>query len=88
MFYHDHAAGITRLNVYAGMAAPYILVDQVEDDMIHGTNVSGAFTTPKQVLPNLGGVILMEFPWSSRTGLLSTMLPHHQAPDLQEFLHH
>lgn len=22
MFYHDHAWGITRLNVYAGMAAP------------------------------------------------------------------
>ena len=56
MFYHDHAYGITRLNVYAGMAAPYLLVDQVEDDMIDGTNVSGAFTAPKQVLPNLGGV--------------------------------
>jgi FtsP/CotA-like multicopper oxidase with cupredoxin domain len=56
MFYHDHAFGITRLNVYAGMAAPFILVDQAEDDMIDGTNVTGAFTTPKQVLPNLGGV--------------------------------
>ncbi len=56
MFYHDHAYGITRLNVYAGMAAGYLLTDQVEDDMITGTNVSGAFTTPRQVLPNLGGV--------------------------------
>jgi FtsP/CotA-like multicopper oxidase with cupredoxin domain len=56
MFYHDHAWGITRLNVYAGMAAPYLLTDQAEDDMIDGTNVTGAFTTPKQVLPNLGGV--------------------------------
>ena len=56
MFYHDHAQGITRLNVYAGMAAPYLIVDQAEDDMIDGTNVSGAFTTPKAVLPNLGGV--------------------------------
>ncbi len=27
MFYHDHAAGITRLNVYAGMAAGYLLTD-------------------------------------------------------------
>ncbi len=25
MFYHDHAWGITRLNVYAGEAAPYII---------------------------------------------------------------
>ena len=25
MFYHDHALGITRLNVYAGEAAGYLL---------------------------------------------------------------
>jgi len=45
MFYHDHAYGITRLNVYAGEAAGYLLVDPTEDAMIN----SG-------VLPNLGGV--------------------------------
>ena len=56
LFYHDHASGITRLNVYAGLAAPYLITSQVEDDMIDGTNVSGAFTAPKKVLPNLGGV--------------------------------
>ncbi len=27
MFYHDHAYGLTRLNVYAGEAAGYLLVD-------------------------------------------------------------
>ena len=27
MFYHDHAYGLTRLNVYAGMAAGYLLSD-------------------------------------------------------------
>ena len=27
MFYHDHAWGITRLNVYAGEAAGYVLTD-------------------------------------------------------------
>jgi FtsP/CotA-like multicopper oxidase with cupredoxin domain len=31
MFYHDHAYGITRLNVYAGEAAGYLLVDPVEE---------------------------------------------------------
>jgi FtsP/CotA-like multicopper oxidase with cupredoxin domain len=56
MFYHDHAYGITRLNVYAGVAAGYLLYDQVEDDMIDGTNNSGAFSAPAAVLPNLGGV--------------------------------
>ena len=36
MFYHDHAVGITRLNVYAGMAAGYLIHDPVEDDLING----------------------------------------------------
>ncbi len=40
-FYHDHAMGITRLNVYAGEAAGYVLTDAVDQDMINGTNVSG-----------------------------------------------
>ena len=30
MFYHDHAMGMTRLNVYAGEAAGYLLVDPNE----------------------------------------------------------
>ncbi|MGE5493156.1 MAG: hypothetical protein ACM31P_17945, partial [Actinomycetota bacterium] len=34
MFYHDHAAGITRLNVYAGEAAGYIITDKVEQDLV------------------------------------------------------
>jgi FtsP/CotA-like multicopper oxidase with cupredoxin domain len=40
-FYHDHAHGITRLNVYAGEAAGYVVTDAVESDLINGTNVSG-----------------------------------------------
>jgi FtsP/CotA-like multicopper oxidase with cupredoxin domain len=34
MFYHDHAYGITRLNVYAGEAAGYLLTDAVEKNLI------------------------------------------------------
>ena len=30
MFYHDHAWGITRLNVYAGEAAGYVIRDATE----------------------------------------------------------
>jgi FtsP/CotA-like multicopper oxidase with cupredoxin domain len=61
LFYHDHAYGITRLNVYAGEAAGYLIVDQVEKDLIEATNFSGVFnnmtnTTPRQILPDLGGV--------------------------------
>lgn len=34
MFYHDHTYGITRLNVYAGEAAGYLLADATEDALI------------------------------------------------------
>ena len=33
MFYHDHAWGITRLNVYAGEAAGYLLTDAMEQKL-------------------------------------------------------
>ncbi|WP_133240247.1 laccase [Dehalogenimonas alkenigignens] len=35
MFYHDHALGITRLNVYVGMAAGYIIQDPVEAELVN-----------------------------------------------------
>ena len=34
MFIHDHTYGITRLNVYAGEAAPYTLTDPTEQNLI------------------------------------------------------
>ena len=33
MFYHDHAWGITRLNVYAGEAAAYLITDDTEKSL-------------------------------------------------------
>ena len=33
MFYHDHAWGITRLNVYAGEAAGYLITDATEQNL-------------------------------------------------------
>ena len=36
MFYHDHAHGITRLNVYAGEAAGYVVTDDIEQNLISG----------------------------------------------------
>jgi FtsP/CotA-like multicopper oxidase with cupredoxin domain len=53
-FYHDHAHGITRLNVYAGEAAGYVVTDAVEQDMINGTNVTGVNPGLKKVLPGIG----------------------------------
>jgi FtsP/CotA-like multicopper oxidase with cupredoxin domain len=36
-FYHDHSYGITRLNVYAGEAAGYLIVDPAERALTNGT---------------------------------------------------
>ena len=44
MFYHDHAYGITRLNVYAGEAAGYLLTDAVEQDLIASGILPGVGT--------------------------------------------
>jgi FtsP/CotA-like multicopper oxidase with cupredoxin domain len=39
MFYHDHAWGITRLNVYAGEAAGYVITDATDQQL---TGAGGA----------------------------------------------
>ncbi len=44
LFYHDHTFGLTRLNVYAGEAAGYLIVDPVDDKLINAG-----------ILPNNGG---------------------------------
>jgi FtsP/CotA-like multicopper oxidase with cupredoxin domain len=49
MFYHDHAYGITRLNVYAGEAAGYLLTDAVEQDLI-----------ARNILPGLGVPLIIQ----------------------------
>jgi PKD repeat protein len=60
MFYHDHAHGITRLNVYAGEAAGYLLTDPQEQDMIHGTDVTGINPTLTSVLPDTGIPLIVQ----------------------------
>jgi FtsP/CotA-like multicopper oxidase with cupredoxin domain len=55
MFYHDHSYGITRLTVYAGQAAGYILQDPVEQTMISGGTIGSvpvaAGTIPALQIP-------------------------------------
>jgi len=51
MFYHDHAYGITRLDVYAGEAAGYLLTDTVEEDLI----------STQHVIPDLGPILGAEY---------------------------
>ncbi|MEY2686527.1 MAG: hypothetical protein RL375_725, partial [Pseudomonadota bacterium] len=49
-WYHDHAIGITRLNVMAGMASAYLLTDNVEKTLM-GTAVGA------EVVPGLATVL-------------------------------
>ncbi|MEJ2615155.1 MAG: multicopper oxidase domain-containing protein, partial [Ignavibacteriaceae bacterium] len=41
LWYHDHALGITRLNVYAGLAGFYLLRDDYEEKLISQNVVPG-----------------------------------------------
>jgi FtsP/CotA-like multicopper oxidase with cupredoxin domain len=41
MFYHDHAYGITRLNVYVGEAAGYLLYDPAEEAALANAGAPG-----------------------------------------------
>jgi FtsP/CotA-like multicopper oxidase with cupredoxin domain len=71
MFYHDHAWGITRLNVYAGEAAPYIITDPTEQALIDGGILpSAADTIPlvvqdKTFVPNNAQLALQDETWDT-----------------------
>ena len=47
MFYHDHAWGMTRLNVYVGGAAGYVISDPKEQELITNNIIPG----PEATLP-------------------------------------
>lgn len=41
LFYHDHSYGITRLNVYSGEAAGYLIADPTEETALKAAGVPG-----------------------------------------------
>ncbi|GAA4405212.1 choice-of-anchor D domain-containing protein [Fodinibacter luteus] len=51
MFYHDHAWGITRLNVYAGEAAPYFITDATEAALVGTAEQPGVIPGPDSTIP-------------------------------------
>lgn len=59
-FYHDHAYGITRLNVYAGEAAGYLITDEIEQDLMNGTNNSGVNPGLVTALPGYGIPLIIQ----------------------------
>lgn len=88
MFYHDHAWGITRLNVYAGEAAPYIITDATEQALIAESIIPGpAATIPlvvqdKTFVPSKIQLALQDETWDTNRwgGTGSLWLPHVYSP--------
>jgi len=88
MFYHDHSWGITRLNVYAGAAAPYIIQDATEQALVTaGTIPDAASTIPlviqdKTFVPNDAQLAQQDETWDKAAwgGEGSLWLPHVYSP--------
>ena len=62
MWYHDHAYGQTDSNVYAGMAAPYLLVDPAEEIPLAAATAPGTVPVPGNTgdLPHLLPLVLQD----------------------------
>ena len=88
MFYHDHSWGITRLNVYAGMAAPYIIEDETEQGLVNaGTIPDGDSTIPlviqdKTFVPGPDQLAAQDETWDTTAwgGEGNLWLPHVYSP--------
>ena len=82
MFYHDHSWGITRLNVYAGGAAGYMITDPTEQRLID-TNVIPADQIPliiqdRTFVPGADQLAATDPTWdASRWGGESNLWYHH-----------
>jgi FtsP/CotA-like multicopper oxidase with cupredoxin domain len=82
MFYHDHAWGITRLNVYAGEAAGYLIQDPTEQALVN-SGIIPADQIPlviqdRTFVPDAGQLAWQDPTWdSSRWGSKGSLWYHH-----------
>ncbi len=89
MFYHDHAWGITRLNVYAGEAAGYLLTDPTEQALLaDGGPLEGLglgiplIIQDKTFVPSMEQLALQDETWDVERwgGVGNLWLPHVYVP--------
>ena len=88
MFYHDHAWGITRLNVYAGEAAPYIITDATEQALVDRQIIPGPDATiplviqDKTFVPPMDQLMLQDETWDTTRwgGEGNLWVPHIYSP--------
>lgn len=60
MFYHDHAYGLTRLNVYAGEAAGYLLYDPAEEASLANATAPGTIGATTSDLGHLVPLVIQD----------------------------
>jgi len=88
MFYHDHAWGITRLNVYVGEAAPYVVNDPMEQTLISNGLIPGPADTlylvvqDKTFVPSQADLDWQDPTWDSQRwgGEGQLWMPHVYVP--------
>ncbi len=88
MFYHDHAWGITRLNVYAGEVAPYLISDNTEQTLIDQQLIPGPESTiplvvqDKTFVPKASQLAVSDETWDVERwgGPGNLWLPHVYSP--------
>jgi FtsP/CotA-like multicopper oxidase with cupredoxin domain len=82
MFYHDHAWGITRLNVYAGEAAGYLISDNTEKALISSGTIPAdqipLIVQDRTFVPDEAQLKLQDPTWdASRWGTKGSFWYHH-----------
>ena len=80
LWYHDHALGITRLNVYAGLAGFYILRDAREESLQAGGNLPQyPYEIPMVIqdrgFKNNGNLFYPKAPWTDAAGNVLSLDP-------------
>ncbi|MHB0857657.1 MAG: fibronectin type III domain-containing protein [Anaerolineae bacterium] len=88
MFYHDHSYGITRLNVYAGEAAPYLITDDTEQSLLSRGLIPGEDSTialviqDKTFVPSETQLATQDETWDVERwgGVGSLWMPHVYSP--------
>jgi FtsP/CotA-like multicopper oxidase with cupredoxin domain len=82
MFYHDHAWGITRLNVYAGEAAGYLISDNTEKALVSSGTIPAdqipLVVQDRTFVPDAAQLALQDPTWdSARWGTKGSFWYHH-----------
>jgi FtsP/CotA-like multicopper oxidase with cupredoxin domain len=78
MFYHDHAMGITHINVYEGIAAGYLVTDSVEAGLVANGSIPSEqiplVIQDKSFVPDAAQMLRTDPTWN--WGNTSTPWPH------------